>query len=103
MNNPSKDDQNLLISISTIKNKFHDATCVLVVGDHPFVIRDSYVVYKDPQLRNVDGIARCVASNSFIPQTDMDSAVVQRIIDGIRQSEFTPPWVEVYCDENGIV
>ena len=92
-----------MISITTIRpNKFHDATCVIAAGEHPFVDSDSYVVYKDPLLRKVDGISKCVAGGSFIPKADMAPAVVQRIIDGIRQSKFTSPWVVEYCDENDI-
>ncbi len=48
----------LLVSLSSIHDDlYHDSACILEPGEHPFVKRDSYVVY---QKARIDEVSRKV-------------------------------------------
>jgi len=81
----------LLVSLSTIKTGIpHDPACILYAGDHPFVKRNSYVVYQKARLEEADKVLRGVKSGQFVPHDPMDSAVFARICKGLEESRLTP-------------
>jgi len=82
----------LLVSLSTVKQNLpHDRTCILYQGDHPFIKRESYVVYQRARIEEVAKILRGVKSGQLIAQTPMDGAIFARICKGIEESRLTPP------------
>jgi hypothetical protein len=91
----------LAVSLSSIETgRVHDSTCLLTIGDHPFVTRDSFIVYRMARLLHHEGIKKCVDSKVYIAKEDCDAAVLKRIADGVTQSPFTPKWAKQYFLEN---
>jgi len=84
----------LMVSLSSIKQGVpHDASCILYPGDHPFVKRESFVVYQKARIEDADKVLRGVKDGKLVPQDPIDSAVFARICKGLEESRLTPPKV----------
>jgi hypothetical protein len=80
----------LLTSLSTLDTALpNDPTCILHPGDHPFVVRDSYVSYRDSRIVETAKIINGVETGVFVVKDLMDSRIVDRICDGLT-SHQTP-------------
>jgi len=96
LTDPQDDDAGnkcvLLVSLSTVKpNLPHDKTCILYQGDHPFIKRESYVVYQMARIEEVAKILRGVKSGQLVAQAPMDGAIFARVCKGFEESRLTPP------------
>ena len=80
---------NLLVNISSFYDGC-DRTCLLDVGDHPFVKHLSYVFYAQAKISKADQIQRGFNNNVLIPQPDMAIQVFKRVEAGITVSPDTP-------------
>lgn len=84
-------EEHLLASITSVPEVgFYDPTCILTIGDHPFLKHESYVFYRKADVQRATRIARLVNKNFYIPREDMAEEITQRILDGILASDFTP-------------
>jgi len=84
----------LMVSLSSIKAGLpHDPACLLYPGDHPFVKRNSFVVYQKARIEEAEKVLRGVKDGKLVPQNPMDSAVFVRICKGLEESRLTPPKV----------
>jgi hypothetical protein len=91
-NNNMDDSWILMVSLSTIRTGVpHDPTCILYVGDHPFIKHESYVFYQKARLENADKILRGIKSGQLIPQDPIDRSVFARVCKGLQESRLTPP------------
>ncbi|UGX87935.1 hypothetical protein [Phyllobacterium meliloti] len=103
MNNPCSKGQCLLINVTSIKpNRFHDPACILDVGDHPFIRRPSYLLYRMADCSSAARIGRFVDQNYFIKKEDVCPAIFARISSGIYTSDETPLRIIRYASANNI-
>lgn len=59
-------DAVLLVNISTVyPDKYFDQSCILKKGCHPFVLRDSWVVYREAGPFNLARLEQGVAQKSI--------------------------------------
>lgn len=86
--------QVLYVPIITARRKY-DATCVLDVGDHDFIVRKSCVHYTRAEVRPVEHLAKCGSLRS--PLAD---DVLERVCAGIFDSPHTRPWVRKFYEDN---
>lgn len=85
----------LLVPICTIKKeRYYDKTCIVKVGDHPFIKHDSYVYYAQIQQRPQAHIIKCVDENSYIEKEDVGDALYAAICAGIEKSSHIPRWAK---------
>lgn len=80
---------NLLVNISSFYDGC-DRTCLLDVGDHPFVRHLSYVFYAKAQISKAEQIQRGLAQNKLTAQPDMAEWVFLRVEAGVTASPDTP-------------
>lgn len=87
----------LAVNISSVKPGVpFDSTCLLDVGDHPFVNRTSYVVYERAVIWRVDNIARQEEQGNIKPHSDMPDASFTRILNGFDISDEVEPRVHKF-------
>lgn len=87
-------DFRLLIPITSIKpGQFFDPTCLIAPGEHSFIIKESYVLYREIQQRSAAKILACLDNGEFIVKEPVSQALLHRILDGAFVSDFTAPWV----------
>lgn len=101
MTNVCKNDQFLLLPISSIKPKIkYDDTCTFKGGEHEFIKKPSFVAYRFAELRHRNNLQKCVESKVFIPKNDLGDVEFKRICDGVEASDYSRPWVISYFKEN---
>jgi hypothetical protein len=90
-------DFRLLIPISSKKHgRFHDPACEIAAGEHPFIVKDSFVLYKEIQKRSASKILLCIQNGEFVLKDPIGDALLSRILAGLHLSDFTSPWVFEY-------
>ena len=82
-------DPVLIVSLATYREgKFHDPSCFLEIGEHPFVKRKSYIAFqhaKDATNRELD---QKLSSGQIIMEEQLDSKIVERIQLAAASSEY---------------
>lgn len=77
----------LAVNISTIDPCIdYDKTCLLNVGDHPFIKHESYVYYRKADIFGASSIARSVADGTFSTHAPFDDPVFDRVLAGFTAS-----------------
>lgn len=80
----------LSVSCSSIKEgKNYDDACVLQVGEHEFIKRDSFIFYNHLRIDSVSKIEREIADGKFILKELMSDTLYQRILNGLINSKHT--------------
>lgn len=81
----------LLVGISSVQlGASHDTTCLLRVGDHPFITHDSFVFYADTRIVETAKLVNGISQGAFIARQLMDEGIVDAICDGVLASPHTP-------------
>lgn len=88
-NDTCKFGANLLINISSFYDGCDD-TCILDVGDHPFVQHPSYVYYAEARIIKTDGLQKGFRQGALIPREPLGDPVFERVVAGINVSLDTP-------------
>jgi hypothetical protein len=92
----------LLVSLCSIKaGIFHDPTCELSPGMHPFITADSYILYSRPEQLAGARIVKCVEGWTYRPYGDMEAEALQTICNGLMASSFTPRWAKKFYLAHG--
>lgn len=83
-------EQVLLVSFSSIRDGIaHDVACQVANGDHPFIRRPSYAVYRDVRLYPVAELRSRVSEGLFRPYAPVSSMLLNRLRAGLKSSLFT--------------
>lgn len=94
----------LLVSISSIKQgAYHDPTCLLYEGDHPFIKHPSFVKYQLCRVEEVAKLEAGVRNGYFIQREPMVGEIVARILTGCINSRHTALEVKNLIVEQGWV
>jgi hypothetical protein len=90
---PPHPSQALLVPICTYENKpSQDPTCLLNVGDHSFLKAASYAAYSQSRLESTNAIDTYITNGQFMLHDRFQTAVLQRVIDGLALSDRTKPF-----------
>lgn len=85
------DREIVVVSVSSIKPKRgNDPSCLLMPGDHPCIIRPSFVSYNFARVVTVGSLQAGINRGEIKPRTTFDDVVFQRVLAGARSSSFTP-------------
>ena len=82
--------QVLYVPIITARRK-HDATCILDVGDHPFIKHESCVHYAVMDLRPETHLLRLGKISE-----PLKADVLERVLDGVLLSPRSAPWAKEF-------
>jgi len=103
LNDPCPAGECLLVMVSSIKdNRIHDAACVLDDGDHPYVDRPSYMVYRMAETMQAARISKMVELKYYEQRVNMDPAIFDKICAGLFASEETKLRIIKYAKAQGI-
>jgi hypothetical protein len=105
LNNPCKDNKHLLVNVSRVQSMpNHDPTCILNVGDHPFITEPSVVLYGFAYTVDAASLAANIQSGTYPAAAQITAAVHKRICDGVIASPRTQLRFKHYWrDVNGLV
>lgn len=77
-----------MVAVSSIHSglRIYDKTCLLDVGDHPFIKHPSYLFYRHSAIFSALRLRDGIIKGTVIPRADMDLDVFTRIRDGFTSS-----------------
>jgi hypothetical protein len=77
----------LLVNFCTFDgNGTHDSTCLLNVGDHPFISHPTYVAYEHACLKLVQPLIAGIGDRRIRSTDPVSERVYERILDGLKKS-----------------
>lgn len=96
LNDPAldKDGQTrvLIVSVTSIPtSQNYDSSCTLFPGEHPFVNKHSYVLYRKALLADPVDLENKVKTGEFIAKPLLDKKAFGYVIDGLIDSPYTTP------------
>lgn len=68
----------------------YDKSCVLNVGDHPFITHPSYMYYKGAIVYTAKAINDAVANGDFTEKEDMLDSTFKRVLKGFEITDEVP-------------
>lgn len=101
LTNACKDNQHLLVSLATARDgQFYDTACVIELGEHPFIARQSCVVYRRLRTSHRLHLIKCVDGGLFVEREPVSDDLYERICAGIDASQFAPQGMRAYWTKN---
>lgn len=77
----------LIVCVCTIPTQGgYDPSCTLFPGEHPFVVRDSVVMYRFCQIVDPAQLEQSVAQGAFVAKPLLDEGVFGHVIQGLQDS-----------------
>lgn len=89
--------KHLLVNLTSIKDGRHtDETCIVNPGEHPFITRPSYVLYRAAQIEGANKLTKMVDGWVYRSGQPASDDLTDRILAGFFDSPFTPRFVKTY-------
>lgn len=90
LNDPCKDGLCLLVMLTSIKEgRVHDPACTFAGGEHEFINKPSYILYRMAEHVMARHISNMVEKGYYTPKADLDAAQLARVTAGLFDSEET--------------
>tara|TARA_R110002110_G_scaffold265044_2_gene480928 strand:+ start:1170 stop:1571 length:402 start_codon:yes stop_codon:yes gene_type:complete len=103
LNDPCDEGDCLLVMVSSIKaNRKHDDTCILNVGDHPYITKPSFLLYRMAERVSSRHISKMVSKKYYEEKENISDVVLERIIEGLFDSDETRGKIIKYAQDTGI-
>lgn len=91
-----------MVSIqSVVKGSAPDYGCLLYSGDHPFIVRESFVAYRHGRIVEAGKLLRGVKDGALAAREPFEEAIFARVLHGINSSRFISPDFRDYCVNPG--
>lgn len=92
---PPIDGRVLFVNVTTQKHN-SDSTCVLKVGEHPFLTHDSVINYADAADATLNQVNKAISMNVFKPHAPFSASLLKRVQGGAAASKAFPPKYRKY-------
>jgi len=99
LTNESTEGTVLLVPMCSL-TKFSDKSCVLGKGDHPFIIRDSFIDYSKAQIQDTSTLVKKIQTKHILDQGLFSDQIMVFIYKGLFESNRTEPKILNYYNEN---
>ena len=100
LSEPDIEDMVLVVNITDIKNSpaNSDLSCVLNIGDHPHITKQSVVYYKKAREMRASVILKQLQIKDLSQIEDLPVQTLQKMQDGAKKSKLLPKKFKKYCD-----
>lgn len=79
------------VSLSSLKGgPTDDSTCLIAVGEHPFVVKPSFVFYRGVRVGAESEMDTAFRRGLLVIEPDLAPGVLQRVQRGLLTSRFVP-------------
>ena len=95
-------DRVVLINLTSWKPRISDETCVLDVGDHPFIKQKTVVFYREARIAKAGDLEEAEQCDLIYRDDVLDASLLRRIQEGAMQSDQTPRCVKEFLRDQGI-
>ncbi|EIV5803169.1 TPA: hypothetical protein RFY33_003298 [Klebsiella aerogenes] len=87
----------LAVNLTSISDAFEpDRTCILDVGDHPFVRHPSYIFYRRAEIFGAETVTNRITAGDIRVHQPCEDITFQRILDGFSVSPHVKPVIRNY-------
>ena len=77
----------------------YDKTCILKIGEHPFIKRDSYILYRKAEIFGVNSISRNIDDGSFSTHQPFNDVTFEKILAGFAISKEVRPKIKSFYNK----
>lgn len=91
----SDNEEAIMVNVTTRKDS-SDTSCILCIGDHDFISRDSVINYKDAKKSKVSLLVSAIKANVIRSHSPVSEDILQRIYLGALSSPFFPEGFKQY-------
>lgn len=82
----------LLVGVSSVRpSLYHDPACLLYPGDHPFLVRPSFVNYRGARIEDAQKLMNGVKQGVFVPRDTLAGEIFARVCHGLTESRHVAP------------
>lgn len=93
----------LAVNISSIKHGiYHDPSCIVQPGEHPFVNRDSWVVYKEAVVMQCDRLDYKLASGEIRGHQTVTDELFANVRAGFDVSKMVPQKIKRFIRNHAL-
>src|SRR5690606_6494237 len=93
------EDQVIMVSFSSIKAGLpYDPACEVSPGEHPFIVKGSYIYYREPRIYSVSHVQTMVASGVWTEKPICDAGLIEKIRAGFLTSKRLPRHYKVLLE-----
>jgi len=85
-----------LVPISTWANDICDASCRIAPGEHAFIVRESYALYRKARIESRNTLENGIKNTIFSVRDDVSTDLLSRVRNGICASAQTPRKIKSY-------
>jgi hypothetical protein len=93
---PCSNGNQLIVCICTWTSDLCDDACILQPGEHRFLTRKSYVLYRKSRIESAAALDNGIAIGLFRSEPQMNAQSFLRIKNGICRSKQTPRKMKTY-------
>lgn len=93
----------LVVNFSSIQpGTFHDSACVLQPGCHPFINRESWVVYRGATVLKVPRLEAQITAGDVRPDAPVSRLIYDQVRAGFDLSDLVAPKISRYLRRHGL-
>jgi len=93
---PDECDEQLLVSVCSVRDDLYDRTCVLLPHEHEFLRKKSFVYYAKATILDQGSLSEGLERRKFDPHEDLNSQTFLRVTRGILISKRSTPRVKQF-------
>ena len=86
----------MIVGIASHTNPLCDQTCILQANDHPWLNRESYVLYRYAQIMAAEKLETGVQNGAVLVHPDLNAQTFLRVRNGLCKSPQTKRKVKRY-------
>lgn len=90
----------LTVSVDSYVNKFQDSSCIIEIGELPFITHKSFVNYKYAKVVSFQQIYNGIRKGVFLQRKDISEQLLKKIQDGAKTTRHLPneykAWFELF-------
>lgn len=77
--------------VSIPPTNIYDSSCTFFPGEHPFIVKDSYIAFGFSRVVQASLLEAKVAAGDYIAKADLDEKRFADVVVGLADSPFTTP------------
>ena len=83
-------DEVVIVNLTSHDSPDKDASCILDVGDHPWIKHRTSVRYMDARITKESNLDQLVRSGALVPKEPASDQMLRKILTGAQATQFLP-------------
>ena len=94
------EEQVVVVSFSSVKPGLpYDKACEVALGEHPFILKDSYIYYREPRIYPISVVQDKVNNGEWRTHERCNDILIKKVLSGFRKSERLPRYFDEILNE----